>query len=211
MPFRSLGWFAFAAIFWSGVGSTSAWAGSGLLTLTGTSGSDVIVVHQMPGAGNVEVTGNINGVPFDFFFKGVKSILVNAYSGDDYVENQTNIPMTAHGGIGNDTIIGGGGNDYLYGEDGNDVLIGGYGNDYLSGGNGDDELSGGYGSDQLDGGNGNDSLYGGVDGSPDFLTGGPGADFFDVETYFANRTIRQRDVMRDFNLLQGDYYNFESP
>jgi len=43
-----------------------------------------------------------------------------------------------HGFLGNDTIIGGGGNDDLHGNDGNDLLIGGGGNNEIFGGLGND-------------------------------------------------------------------------
>ncbi|MBD2412417.1 DUF4347 domain-containing protein [Nostoc calcicola FACHB-3891] len=61
-----------------------------------------------------------------------------------------------YGGIGNDTLNGGAGNDYLYGEDNSDRLTGGAGNDYLYGGNGDDLLNGGAGNDYLYGQGGAD-------------------------------------------------------
>ena len=69
------------------------------------------------------------------------------------------------GGAGNDTLIGGSGNDQLFGQAGNDTLLGGIGhdvltgdadNDSLNGGEGDDMLSGGLGDDTLDGGGGSD-------------------------------------------------------
>lgn len=43
---------------------------------------------------------------------------------------------------GDDTILSGGGNDFLFGESGNDTLIGGFGNDFLYGGDGNDRLQG---------------------------------------------------------------------
>ena len=69
------------------------------------------------------------------------------------------------GGFGNDTIYGGGGDDWLrggagrdalYGETGNDLLNGGWHDDALFGGAGDDTLVGGFGDDLLTGGEGND-------------------------------------------------------
>jgi Ca2+-binding RTX toxin-like protein len=53
----------------------------------------------------------------------------------------------AHGGGGDDNIIGGSGNDYLVGGFGNDVVKGGIGNDVLVGGPGSDHLIGGSGDD----------------------------------------------------------------
>ena len=97
------------------------------------------------------------------------------------------------GGLGNDTIFTGDGDDTVFGEAGNDYIIGGAGvdrlygmggNDFLIGGRGDDRLEGGSGNDRLDGSAGNDDLFGhagddtlgGSKGS-DRLFGGRGADF----------------------------------
>ena len=51
------------------------------------------------------------------------------------------------GGLGNDTLEGGNGNDSLTGGDGNDTLRGGNGSDVLMGGLGNDSLKGSNGSD----------------------------------------------------------------
>ena len=55
--------------------------------------------------------------------------------------------MLANGGNGNDLLLGGTGDDYIYGDAGNDTLRGGTGDDYLEGGAGNDVLSGGGGAD----------------------------------------------------------------
>ena len=52
-------------------------------------------------------------------------------------------------GGGDDNLQGGGGNDMLFGGIGNDDLHGGGGNDMLSGGPGDDDYYGGAGSDMI--------------------------------------------------------------
>ena len=63
---------------------------------------------------------------------------------------------------GNDTLIGGAGNDFLdwdpNSQGGNDDLDGGYGNDLLYGGIGNDILRAGYNHDTLNGGTGNDTF-----------------------------------------------------
>lgn len=90
-----------------------------------------------------------------------------------------------YGGNGPDWLEGGAGNDFLYGDDGNDTLIGGGDNDLLSGLNGNDSLFGGDGQDTLysglgvdtlDGGDGNDFLILSGTDSPKFVSGGPGND-----------------------------------
>jgi hypothetical protein len=48
-----------------------------------------------------------------------------------------------------ENVIGGMGDDTIFGNDSNNSLIGGEGDDYLSGYAGDDDLSGGLGADQF--------------------------------------------------------------
>ncbi|WP_284335176.1 type I secretion C-terminal target domain-containing protein, partial [Comamonas sp. NoAH] len=57
---------------------------------------------------------------------------------------------------GNETLLGGKGDDILYGQGGNDILDGGEGADILYGGTGNDTLIGGKGFDTLVGGAGDD-------------------------------------------------------
>ncbi|NIX75194.1 cadherin-like domain-containing protein [Microvirga terricola] len=67
---------------------------------------------------------------------------------------------TLHGGGGNDYVGSLGGNDMLYGDAGNDTVSGGIGNDLLFGGEGLDQLLGGDGNDHLNGGMGQDRMAG---------------------------------------------------
>ena len=87
------------------------------------------------------------------------------------------------GGNGNDTANAGSGNDTLYGGNGNDAFIGGAGNDTLYGERGDDRLDGGTGNDRIEGGQGNDVLIGGA--GDDVLVGGAGRDAFVFDTTLA--------------------------
>lgn len=110
-----------------------------------------------------------------------------------------------NGTFGNDTLYGGDGNNYLYGENGDDILYGGGGNDYLDGGNGTDLLYGGTSEDTLHGGAGDDEIYGDYgndvlhgDGGIDTLTGGNGTDKF-VFTLLDNY-----DVITDFDASESD-------
>lgn len=64
------------------------------------------------------------------------------------------------GGAGEDWMFGGGGDDVMDGGNDNDVLFGGVGMDFMDGGDGDDVLAGGAGDDYLIGGEGNDKLNG---------------------------------------------------
>ena len=88
-----------------------------------------------------------------------------------------------YGGDGHDVLLGRGGDDRLYGgtgrdillgEGGNDQIYGGHGRDFAWGGAGDDLIEGGSQSDQLNGGTGDDILMGGV--GSDTLSGDEGND-----------------------------------
>jgi RHS repeat-associated protein len=113
---------------------------------------------------------------FDVDLSGVNSIAVDALAGNDFVtiDAAFTIQATVHGGPGNDTILGGSGEDVLYGDSGADTIYGGAGDDMLFGGSGNDQLYGEAGDDALDGGPGNDQLHGGADS--DTLNGGDGQD-----------------------------------
>jgi Ca2+-binding RTX toxin-like protein len=58
---------------------------------------------------------------------------------------------------GDDTLVGTGAADFIYGGPGNDTLKGAGGKDELYGGNGNDKLNGGPGKDKLNGGKGTDT------------------------------------------------------
>jgi Ca2+-binding RTX toxin-like protein len=80
---------------------------------------------------------------------------------------------------GNDTICGSGGNDSIYGGRGNDTVDGGPGGDRIFGENGNDVLDGAAGDgDTVDGGPGDDRVGGGA-GDFDLLIGGAGRDQLD--------------------------------
>jgi hypothetical protein len=107
------------------------------------------------------------------------------------------------GELGDDRLIGGGDADALLGGAGNDTLFGdgvdGEGNtadggaDFLFGGDGDDSLIGGTGNDTLDGADGADFMSGGDDrdtfievSAGDTIVGGEGGD--DVDTLVVSST-----------------------
>lgn len=123
--------------------------------------------------------------------------------------------MTVRGGPGDDTILGEGGNDSLYGYEGNDTLDGGGGNDTLSGHEGDDILLGGDGDDYLAGQEGNDTLFGGAGNDflgagpgNDMLSGGSGADRFFFTSNF--NTGMNVHTITDFSRAEGDYIDLKS-
>lgn len=73
-------------------------------------------------------------------------------------ETSTVTDLNINGTNGDDTLVGGAGNDNIKGKGGDDTLYGGAGDDTLKGQNGDDFLDGQSGSDTLSGGNGMDIL-----------------------------------------------------
>ena len=92
---------------------------------------------------------------------------------------------------GNDSIVGGLGNDTIFGMDDNDTLDGGQGNDLLYGGIDDDSIRGNVGNDTIVGGDGADSSAGGndrdtflvgtaADGAGDVIDGNEGGDDYDT-------------------------------
>lgn len=88
-------------------------------------------------------------------------------------------------GVGaNDVIAGRSSDDSLFGGDGNDIVMGNAANDGVFGENGNDRLFGGEGDDTVLGGAGNDALWGNagddrmMGGSgDDMLVGGVGTDY----------------------------------
>jgi Ca2+-binding RTX toxin-like protein len=105
---------------------------------------------------------------------------------------------TALGGDKN--LLGGPGNDGMFGGTGPDNMLGGSGNDFASGDPGSDTVVGEEGRDIVDGASGSDRVVGGegpdwlVDGplrdsSEDNLSGGDGDDAFIVNNRPARRDI----------------------
>jgi Ca2+-binding RTX toxin-like protein len=92
--------------------------------------------------------------------------------------NSSNVPVTANGGAGNDTLVGAPNvRNTLNGDQGNDTLTGG---DFAPVGSIADNLDGGDGDDSLNAGAGDDNLVGG--GGSDTLDGGAGTDWADYSS-----------------------------
>jgi Ca2+-binding RTX toxin-like protein len=161
----------------------------------------------------------IDGTPLDDILYGTSEAdsiygyegndKIYSYEGDDLIYGgQGNDTVygagdntTIYGGAGNDVLTGTGDNTTIYGGAGNDVLFGGKGGDStVFGGVGDDTLDGSYtGKSYLVGGRGNDILRSNLNN--DTLTGGLGADKFQV---ISSDIIDGYATITDFRRAQGD-------
>ena len=111
--------------------------------------SDSISVAATPGGLRVTKGAWSTTVTGDF-----QSIHIRGGKGNDHVavDPAITIPVSIWGGLGDDTLIGGGGADKLYGQFGTDTLVGGAGDDTLV-------TIGDSRSDRLTGGDGLDSFW----------------------------------------------------
>jgi Ca2+-binding RTX toxin-like protein len=88
------------------------------------------------------VSGVQRGANFD-------EVQLGTLDGDRLKADDRNDNYYFNAGMGNDTIIGANGKDFLVGGGGNDWLNGGRGNDSFIGGGGNDTLKGGSGADNF--------------------------------------------------------------
>lgn len=161
-------------------------------------------VENLVLTGGVHLNGTGNAIANRLAGNAGNNVLSGNQGADTLIGNAGNDSL--FGGDGNDRLLGGFGFDRLFGGTGNDFLDGGLGGDRLEAGAGNDTLAGGAGNDALFGGLGNDRLVGGS--GKDQLTGGMGADQF----VFTNQLdsgagAAGRDVITDFNRVQGDRIN----
>jgi Ca2+-binding RTX toxin-like protein len=103
---------------------------------------------------------------------------------------------TLHGNDGEDWVVGGKDNDLIFGNNAFDIVYGNMGNDTVDGGAGNDWVRGGQGEDSVMGGAGDDWIWG--DKGNDTISGGAGADIFHS---LVGAAI---DRITDFNYAQGD-------
>ncbi|MGH8474413.1 MAG: calcium-binding protein [Methylococcales bacterium] len=120
--------------------------------------SDVVLTREFPNA-----RFNDHGTPInigDDFYEVCKN--------DNFTDCRIVVPASETGVPGL-TIIGGKGQNIVYGTPGDDVICGKGGKDMVDGREGDDIIYGNNGADHLSGGLGDDELYGG--NGPDDLSG----------------------------------------
>jgi Ca2+-binding RTX toxin-like protein len=101
----------------------------------------VVVAGQ---GSDVEVAGLPTHITISGADPTLDRLTVSASDGSDVVDASGlaagSMALVIDGGVGDDVLIGGDGNDVINGGEGDDVLIGGDGNDTLNGGPGDDTL-----------------------------------------------------------------------
>lgn len=171
-------------------------------TLLGAAGRD-----DLHGAEGDDLV--LGGQGNDHLYGGTGDDSLSGGDGDDLLFGQ-NGDDTLQGGPGMDSLHGGDGMDQLFGAVGHDALHGGLGDDSLTGGPGNDTLFGGAGNDlllghrpedteepdadYLNGGDGEDTI---IAGSGDIVTGGRGADLFQLGHW-----ITDPSEIMDFDLAE---------
>lgn len=149
--------------------------GEGFNSLFMTNGSDFLSFDDNNNFSNLRI-------------KSIEAIF--AFAGDDVINFSSPIfvanDIKVNGGLGDDKLWLGGGNDLILGDDGNDEIYGGAGEDIINGGVGDDIIFGGDGDDKINGFYGRDKIFG--DAGNDIIlvgkdnveiSGGLGSDVFD--------------------------------
>jgi Ca2+-binding RTX toxin-like protein len=160
--------------------ATTATFGAGVLSVTGDSADNSIVITR-DATGRILVNGGaiavVGGTPT---VANTSLIQVFGLAGNDSIAlNEVNgaLPKAQlFGGDGNDILTGGSGNDELSGQPGNDTLLGKGGNDLLFGGSADDTLTGGDADDQVFGQGGNDRMFWNPGDDTDLNEGADGND-----------------------------------
>lgn len=164
--------------------ATTATFGSGVLSVSGDSANNSIVISR-DAAGRILVNGGaihvVGGAPT---VANVSLIQVFGQGGQDVVTlSEVNGALPAahlFGGAGNDTLTGGSGGDQLFGQAGNDTLLGRGGSDLLLGGVDIDTLTGGDGDDQAFGQGADDRMIWNPGDDTDLNEGGEGVDTVEV-------------------------------
>ena len=165
------------------------------IVVNGTGKNDKITITQ--GSKGVVVSDGKKSTRIN---KSVKTILVNASSGNDIivVGKSVKLNVWVDGGNGDDVIVGGSGRDTLCGGKGCDWIAGGANNDLLAGQDGCDSLFGNAGNDALIGGNGDDTLVAIGGGDQDSLEGDAGFDSFWLDDSFGEQVYDVLDSAESY-------------
>ena len=113
----------------AGGGPSVCLDGSGVLTVTGSTGNDTVTISQ-PTSGQIHVESSFFPTS-DFPAASVQNMVVLLGDGNDVLLSTANKPIVAVGGAGNDILIGGPAPSILIGGSGSDLLYGGSSQDVL--------------------------------------------------------------------------------
>lgn len=148
---------------WGGIGDDWIVAGDGTDQAYGEDGND----NVLGGLGSDRVEG---GSGNDIL--AANSVSINLLDAGIEVDDADTASNILIGGPGNDRLYGSDKVDTMSGNDGDDWLNAMAGNDHVTGGNNDDVLLGGSGVDYLDGGSGKDRIVA-MDAQPDTIVPQP--------------------------------------
>ncbi len=166
-----------------GPGDDIIFANKEVLEVNGGEGDDHIYGEPLSSGAKLEQLSDKTKEPSIPIFR-VDAELPSRYQRVNR-RNHARLSSVEYGGDGNQTLTGGSGGDWLYGQRGQDTLLGGDGHDLLYGGPGDDKLygqedwdilGGGFGEDLLDGNNGSDLVRGDASTDNIFDSGSSGVD-----------------------------------
>ena len=150
----------------------------GTLEAVGDQGApNVISIGYTPGKRFIVCV--MNGTPTDFRSNDVRSVRVFGGALADQITITQGRAVfdknvRAVCGAGDDTFLGGGENDVVFGNDGNDFISVGNGDDAVVGGNGDDRILAGDNTKTIYGGAGDDVIE--VGSGRGYIFGGAGND-----------------------------------
>jgi Ca2+-binding RTX toxin-like protein len=196
--------------------SAQAFIVANTLVIDGTNGPDAVGIGLFDLNTVIVDLGN-NGQQ-TFPLASFSAVQVSLHGGDDQFNADPSIttPLRVDGGAGNDTIVGGGGDDVLDGGTGDDTIRGGPGNDQIFGGGGDDVLVGGQGNDTVSGDGGADTFAWNPGDGSDAIDGGAGQDLLQFNGSNAAETMRVAAVdghavlVRDIASIRMDFDNVEA-
>ncbi|WP_262028904.1 calcium-binding protein [Microvirga sp. Mcv34] len=165
-----------ANMIWGGGGDDIIAGAGGDDSLSGNTGNDALYGD----AGNDLIVGGEGSDRLDGG-DGIDTLSYVSSTAAVYIDVRTNTALygDAEGDrISNfENVIGGSGNDTIYGSHDANVLDGSLGDDVIAGAGGDDVIWGGDGFDYLYGDDGNDVVWG--EAGNDVIQGGAGADTLD--------------------------------
>ncbi|PSF38430.1 hypothetical protein C7H19_05445 [Aphanothece hegewaldii CCALA 016] len=140
-----------------GDGNDRLYPGDGINSVNGGAGDDTIEFDYSILTSSITITytdiNNGGTVSTGDTFQNIEAVILYSGEGNDRINlSATTSDSYIDGGLGNDRIITGSGNDTIYGD------VYSYGNDTIDGGDGNDILYPGKGVDRVNGGAGNDTL-----------------------------------------------------